>query len=187
VKVQNSVQSTQDRRAPEGARRRLRPVRAGGRRTESCRGELLAQGDERDRAGSRWPRGRGDRVRQQRLAVADPEQRHSLGLGQSRRERGDESAGNHPCNCGTPLQKCKVAPAASQAPSSTRRGRVFTAWMKFIHAANGQARGGSEGFVQELLARMACALAAASNAAVKPVACDRLPSRCGQGPRRVHA
>jgi hypothetical protein len=44
--------------------------------------------------------------------------------------------------------------------------------MKFIHAANGQALGGVERFLQELLARGACALASASNAAMKTAACD---------------
>lgn len=51
-------------------------------------------------------------------------------------------------------------------------GSVITAWMKFIHAANGPALGGVSGFLQELLARWACALAAASNAAMKAAACD---------------
>jgi hypothetical protein len=66
-----------------------------------------------------------------------------------------------------------------------RRGRASMAWMKFIHAANGRALGGAEGFVQELLARWACALAAASNAAMKAAACDRLPSLCGHGAQLV--
>lgn len=65
--------------------------------------------------------------------------RHRQSLGQSRHERGDESAGNHPCNHGMRLQKCKVV----------RRGSAVTAWMKFIHAVNRQAYGGTEGFLQE--------------------------------------
>ena len=52
--------------------------------------------------------------------------RHRRSLGQSRHERGDESAGNHPCNHGMRFQNCTVA----------RRGSVVTAWMKFIHAVN---------------------------------------------------
>ena len=86
--------------------------------------------------------------------------RHRRSLGQSRHERGDESAGNRPCNDGARLQKCKVA----------RRGSVVTAWMKFIHAMNRQARGGTEGFLQELLARRASAVAAASNVTRKAAA-----------------
>jgi hypothetical protein len=40
-------------------------------------------------------------------------------------------------------------------------------------------------FVQELPARVACALAAASNAAMKTAVCDRLPSPCRQCTRLV--
>jgi hypothetical protein len=51
-----------------------------------------------------------------------------------------------------------------------RRRSVVTAWMKFIHAMNKQARGGTEGFLQELLARRASAVAAASKGARKAAA-----------------
>jgi hypothetical protein len=43
--------------------------------------------------------------------------------------------------------------------------------MKFIHVVNRQARGGTEGFLQELLARWASAVVAASNGARKAAAC----------------
>jgi hypothetical protein len=43
--------------------------------------------------------------------------------------------------------------------------------MKFIHAVNRQAPGRTEGFLQELLARWASALATVSNGARKAAAC----------------
>jgi len=61
----------------------------------------------------RRPRG-GQFERQGGLAdLARPEQRRGRGFDQGRSEVGNESAGNHACNCGSCLHKCKRTPAAA--------------------------------------------------------------------------
>src|SRR5919106_1339576 len=50
----------------------------------------------------------GDFERQRSLArLTRPQQRRRRGFGQGSSERGEEPAGNHPCNYGVTLQKCK--------------------------------------------------------------------------------
>ncbi len=98
------------------------------------------------------------------------------------RPLGNAAADLNPCSSLLPKRSLWLRRGEPSAVIH-QTGSVVTAWLRFVHAANGRALGGAERFVQELPARWACALAAASNAATKATACDRLPSRCGQGAR----